>query len=456
MARSRSDTDVAPTDQPGIRIVKRLLSSSSSARPGSLFIVAMAVIIAVQLATADLAGAVSSRRAPLPAGSLVSVSCLAGGWCAAVGNYGPIGSISRPLIEHRTGGRWAQDAAPRSTDFSHLDAVSCSSRRSCMAIGAEVPEVICTPTSCPDRTFVARWNGKRWTRGTVPLPPLRSRPALLGLSCVTARFCMAVGGYVTPSLSACTPPQTCQPRPLVDVWTGRRWRTLALPGILGSLSSVSCSSVIACTAVGTGPGCLIGLGNPTGFECTGPSDPLALRYDGHAFKPQPATSVPNATRSALNDVSCPSPHACMAIGVYVYDPPQPGGIETEPTFAEHWTSGAWTLAPAEASTRSTTVLDAVSCATAAACTAVGSAIDGITGRPTAEHWNGTTWRTESPPSPPNAPGYSNNSYFKSVSCPTKPMCVAVGSENYTNGTTDGHRTLAETQNGRTWKIEPSR
>ena len=433
--------------------MKRALSSSLSARLSARFIVAVALIIALQLVTAELPRAVASQRAPLPAGSLASVSCLAGGWCTAVGNYGPNGSISLPLIEHRSDGRWAQDPAPRSTDPSHLDAVSCTSRRSCMALGAEVPEAICTPTFCPARPFAARWNGKRWTRETVPTPPLRSYPVVLGLSCVAARFCMAVGGYVTPSLSACTPPQSCQPRPLVVVWTGRRWRTLALPAVLGSLSSVSCSSAVACTAVGTGPGCLIGPGNPTGFECTGPSDPLAVRYNGRAFKPQPATSVPNTTHSALDDVSCPSPHACTAIGAYLYDPPQPGGLETERNFAEHWTSATWTISPADGNFHPAT---AVSCATAAACTAVGETIDGITDRPTAEHWNGATWRNESPPSPPNAPGYSNNSYFTSVSCPTKPMCVAVGSENYTNGTTYGHSTLAETRNGRTWKIERSR
>jgi hypothetical protein len=68
-----------------------------------------------------------------------------------------------------------------------LDGVSCSSARTCTAVGEYNPA---------DRTqyFIESWNGKRWRLEPAPHPADFAHGALLGISCASAP-CTAVGGY---------------------------------------------------------------------------------------------------------------------------------------------------------------------------------------------------------------------------------------------------------------------
>jgi hypothetical protein len=83
-------------------------------------------------------------------------------------------------------------------------------------------------------------------------------------------------------------------------------------------------------------------------------------------------------------------------------------------------------------------LNAVTCATASFCVAVGLQDEGAGGEPLIEQWNGTAWSVITGDVPPA----STNNTLNSVSCAGQSFCMAVGS------TETG--ALAEMWNGSTW------
>jgi hypothetical protein len=85
-------------------------------------------------------------------------------------------------------------------------------------------------------------------------------------------------------------------------------------------------------------------------------------------------------------------------------------------------------------------LEAVSCPSASACTAVGYTLQ--SGRTLAERWNGRSWVHQ--PSPNPLPGHGGT--LSGVSCPSSSSCVAVGSDG------SGDRTLVERWTGARWSI----
>jgi hypothetical protein len=91
------------------------------------------------------------------------------------------------------------------------------------------------------------------------------------------------------------------------------------------------------------------------------------------------------------------------------------------------------------------VLTAVSCASPAACTAVGTYNAGESG--IAEQWNGTQWTIQRLPTPPGPPGEDPLVIPVSISCPSATACMTVG--------TTENMALAERWNGTRWTIEPT-
>jgi hypothetical protein len=80
--------------------------------------------------TPDLSGA--------PASALVGVSCVSRSLCVAVGSLTPAGGTQVALAERWNGARWSVDrsARPSAPGASALSAVSCTSRRFCIAVGS--------------------------------------------------------------------------------------------------------------------------------------------------------------------------------------------------------------------------------------------------------------------------------------------------------------------------------
>jgi hypothetical protein len=264
-----------------------------------------------------------------------------------------------------------------------------------------------------------------WTVQPVPLK-VRSGETHGGLSavtCATARNCDAVGQDVNRSGTTA--------QALVEHWDGSTWGARAAPGPAGAVDSglagVSCVNGVTCTAVGSY------------VEKAGTSLTLAENWNGDAWMVQPTPSPGGANDSELLAVSCVSAASCTAVG------DDGGGSGASVTLAEHWNGSAWTTQPTPipAGANDSQLL-AVSCPSAASCTAVGHSGTSLL----AEHWNGSTWTIQPVPSP----GGANDSELLAVSCPSAASCTASGSYTTASGAS---APLAERWNGSTWTIKPT-
>src|SRR5215472_7891750 len=152
--------------------------------------------------------------------------------------------------------------------------------------------------------------------------------------------------------------------------------------------------------------------------------------------------TPDASGRSLLSVSCASATTCTATGTEMAN-----GINR--TVAETWHAGGWSLEPTPTIPGGTdSFLRAVSCPSAASCTAVGDYSNGTANVTLAEGWNGTRWSIEPTPNPPG----SLSSYLFGISCPAARSCTAVGDFIARTG---AQMTLAEHWNGSAWSIQPT-
>ncbi len=366
---------------------------------------------------------------PTPAGgsALEGVSCSAPGDCTAVGTRGSrIGGVT--LAESWNGTSWTIETTvnPRGAPAPHYDSVlgsvSCTSATACTAAGWF------TKTVKNDVTLAEVWNGTAWTVQATPDPARAIVTKLTGVSCSSVTACIAVGSsFSRASDSDVT---------LAERWNGTTWKLQSTPNPAGavasSLASVSCSSAVACTAVGS-------------FEGSSDLFSLAEAWNGTAWALETTPNAATTTGSVLDGVSCTSAAAsCSAVGFF--DSPA-GALPLAEAWNGHvWTIQAITSPPGPAAVSQ---LNGVSCSSATACTAVGffqnSASTDLT---LAEGWNGTAWRIQPTPDPADA-GTFPGSVLSAVSCSSAAACMAVG--NYTN-TAGNVVTLAESWNGTAWTI----
>jgi hypothetical protein len=147
-----------------------------------------------------------------------------------------------------------------------------------------------------------------------------------------------------------------------------------------------------------------------------------------------------APQGVLQAVSCTSRNACTAVG-----------STAGRTLAVRWDGTSWAVRstpnPDDAQTSS---LSGVSCTSPGACMAVGpytaSASNGNQ-KTLAERWDGTYWSILYTPTPIGQGPYG--SALSGVSCTSANACTAVGGIN-------GALTLAERWNGSEWVIQPTR
>jgi len=215
------------------------------------------------------------------------------------------------------------------------------------------------------------------------------------------------------------------------------------------LQGVSCSSGQACMAVGY---------VSTGFTetdtegDTGGITPLAERWDGRSWAlSMPQQTSPGGTGAALNAVSCSSARACTAVGftqLSGYEGPE------DEELVERWNGSGWTVGRFSGAGD----LTAVSCPSARACIAVGTRTD-LYGSPPAAvsaRWDGKRWLAE--PIALQRQWYETS--LNGVSCSSATSCLAVGYFRSGSGCSDGHaagpctrKALVEQWNGHSWTVE---
>jgi hypothetical protein len=201
-------------------------------------------------------------------------------------------------------------------------------------------------------------------------------------------------------------------------WTVQRSPS---PEFSSVLAAVSCPSASFCVAVGSG--------SRTAGD--NPVRTFSERWSAGTWRVQPA---PRAKGDSLNDVSCVSSSACIAVGGAVSFDYYAGGA-----LAERWNGRRWTRQSVPTPVDGT--LAAVSCVSANYCIAVGHSSGRSLGALT-ERWNGSRWKIE-----PTTTHEHGRLY--GISCVSESHCIAVGSN------AGQSETLAERWNGRSWKVEPT-
>ena len=330
---------------------------------------------------------------------LLGVSCPVPGSCTAVGDYVNSDGTGGSLIE--TGGvdgvTWSVVPSPNN---GTPVGVSCLSTKFCMAVGSGG---VSTST-----TFAESWDGTTWS--VVPSPsPGTQRNVLRAVSCVSTAMCTAVGGdwNGTPS----PPPFT-----LVESWNGTTWSVVPSPNPSAhsnDLSGVSCVSASFCVAVGATQGASTNL-----------SFTLVEMWDGTTWSvvPSPDPSTASSPFNTLSSVSCVSTTSCTAVGSYLTN-------TTSNTLIESWDGTTWSVVPSPNASGSDGLLS-VSCVSTTSCTAVGDFNNAVPRLQTlVETLNGSTWSVV--PSPNSSS--SDINYLNGVSCPPGGTCTAVGSSDTGNG-----------------------
>ena len=353
-------------------------------------------------------GTWAATSPPVPVGavqvSLQGVSCTSPTACTAVGSYTHGSSASAfPLVETLSGGVWTPTTPPLPADAigsPQLSGVSCASPTACTAVGSY------SAASGGQSALVETLAGGVWTPTSPPLPPDSVEPSsvfLLGVSCVSASACTAVGEYFGANFGAL---------PLVETLAGGVWTPSSTPlpaGNVGdvALSGVSCVSATACVAVGGSTGGL----------------PLVETLAGAVWTPT-VPAAPTFSSSRLQAVSCVSATACTATGGF-------GGY-SGPPLVETLAGGVWTATrpplPTDFVSNGYSILYGVSCPSSSVCTAVGGylATTGVNvghDRPLAETLEGDA---ETPTSPPLLPAASGNATLTDVSCASATTCTSVG------------------------------
>jgi hypothetical protein len=372
-----------------------------------------------------------------PNADLSDVSCASAGNCTAVGYYFDNSRHEQGLLSSETSGRWAtgvEARLPANANTSHdayLEYVSCASAGNCTATGGYFDRsrheqvLLLTETSGRSATGVeARLPANADTN---PNADLNS------VSCASAGNCTAVGYYFDNSRHE---------QVLLLTETSGRWATgveASLPAGANpqtddrnySSGQVSCGSAGNCTAIDS-----YGVGDPVDNE----SAALLLtetsgRWATGVEAPVPANGLPNS--SELGSVSCASAGNCTAVGFYLvpHGPQlQLQGLALTETSGT-WATGVAVSLPANADTTNNDAggtLNAVSCASAGHCTAVGLYED-TSGQHQALLSSETsgTWATGvEVPLPANADTHPDahlpNSLLRSLSCASAGNCTAVG------------------------------
>lgn len=295
----------------------------------------------------------SMPAAPASASSLFAVSCPTTTDCTAVGQAASSQTNVVPLAEQWNGHAWrvTQSRNPAGTKDAALEAVSCASKKDCVAVGY-------WQDGSNLKTVAEKWNGHSWSLQRAAKLP---RTALLaGVHC-EGSFCMAVGQRENASRTLVT---------MAEEWTGHAWTVLSVPAPAGAnfstLQDVWCTSDSSCFAVGQYQGTI--------------DSAIADAWNGSAWSQQPISAV----NDILYGIACHGPASCMAVGAGLTRP-----------VSQQWTGAAWhAIATARVSGAPFAFLVQVSCPTATRCIAVGARTNGSPvdiGVTLAEEWNGSSW-----------------------------------------------------------------
>ena len=411
---------------------------------------ALAVMLGctVPAAAGTIPGTTAVARPAAPAGTGplgvivgagTAISCPTATTCLAVGQGATKTGAWKSIAEVRRAGGWKSVTvkSPGSTaKVSNLLGVSCKTAGYCLAVGLYGAD-----ESAPDLTpYAAAWNGSSLTPvAGLPVPSSLSTVEATAVSCVAARSCVVIGTAFDQSAFTTAGGflgyVTC-----IWTWNSGKWTVRTVPdkdndGML-SYSAIHCFSLSSCVTAG------VRMPQTANGSGTGDEVPLLATWNGKTFTSmKPALpSVLAGTARQFASVSCTSLRSCAAVGVS-------SGTSTT-SFLDVWNGKTWKLTKWSGPTGTTSAdLYGVSCASASRCLAVGSV--GTDARPVAAALalNGATWTAIKVP----GPAKGKMSLFNGVSCPKVGVCVAIGNTGAVTAPSQLGQ-LSGYWNGKTWKL----
>ena len=301
-----------------------------------------------------------------PEGQLGGVSCTSRSYCVAIGDYSKGFNIN-PLVETWNGRDWTATELPRPAGKFYVveGTVSCPAAHRCVAVGTFVP----TPSK--GQVFAEILTGTKWTVREVPLPKGSTAGGFSGVSCVSVTHCVLAGGYavkhsmvlfeswngktfarmkaVSPAGQfpdvygvSCTSAKSCvavgsitrsgfyNQTGFAELWNGKNWSVISVKGPKNPLlTGVSCATAKSCMAVGNT--------SADGSEET--THALAISYDGH-WTTGTVPPLANGGTSAFSSVSCVSATDCVAVG----EGGGPGGtLFSSAALTAFWNGKIWKL-----------------------------------------------------------------------------------------------------------------
>jgi hypothetical protein len=280
-----------------------------------------------------IVGSPSVPKAPF--NSLDMISCVSASACEALGTTGRAAVASTSIITESWNGKsWRMVPVQKPGPTTTLNAVSCLTAKSCMTVGTR-------NTASGAQAVAERWNGARWRIVTTRDPATFT--VLAGVSCPAPGNCTAVGSYSRTRFAV--------PTPLVEHWNGSRWSVVTVKGPRNSaLTSLSCPTTTACTAIGA--------------TLAGDGGLLVADLSRSRWTFTKPTAPKDFIGPAFEALSCSAPRVCTAL-VHYENPAE----ELSDTTATRGASGGWSVA-VPATDVSPNTLAGVSCRPVA-CTVVG-------------------------------------------------------------------------------------
>jgi hypothetical protein len=207
---------------------------------------------------------------------------------------------------HWDGKHWRKRSMPNPSgraagEKNIAGGVACTSSSDCLSVGYGYT------SSGANVNEALRWNGRRWSRQSVPQPGGTASGAygyLEGITCPAASECWATGAYENTSGADVNE---------VLRGDGRTWTQASAPtpggalsGDVNELSDVSCATATDCWAVGRYD------------NSSGASVNEALRFGGKLWKsvetPQPGGTTSGGEANELVGVTCAAASACWSVG----------------------------------------------------------------------------------------------------------------------------------------------
>lgn len=409
--------------------------------------------------------------------SLAAVACPAEGTCFAVGEYKDANGDAVGLIETLANGTWSATAAPEpstngfgtapGTDTSakqaaSLDAISCPSTASCVAVGQY--------EDADGNTFglVETLTAGSWNAVAAPEPPSDPVSAaaadstsgagaanLVAVDCPSTTGCVAVGTYTdadgnTIALAEQLSNGAWVPTAATEPATNPLG---AAPGYTNSGGGRATFNDVACPAAGS---CVaVGNYNDANHKRYGLIDVFSSSTWSASAAPEPSTNASSVGPGTdadgkgfanLLSVGCATTTFCVAVGGYG----DANGIESGLIESGAGTSFTAVAAPepsdaaSDANAFAADELESVACPATEACSAVGYFTDatGPSGfrYALADDLIGTTWTASTAPEPANAGTDADSEQHAAasvVTCSNDGACALVGSYKDTSGDSNG-------------------